>query len=564
MIQGDPPDAPSAELLPVRMLVEFAYCPRLFHLMHVQGRWTDNAFTEDGRNVHQRVDGEEDLLPLPSGDQGDEAPAVGRSVTLSSPRLGITGKMDLVQTAGDEAVPVEYKRGQVPDYSERSWEPERIQLMAQGLLLREAGYRCERGVLYFAASRTRVEIALDSNLLGRTLDLLAQAQASTEREEEPLPLDHSRKCQGCSLAGICLPDETQFLLGAGPHDEAGIRRLYPPRDDAQPLYVQEQGAMVGRTGDNLKVTKAKTTLLEAHLIDISQVVLCGSVQITASALHLCAEAGIPVVHLSMGHWFYGITQGMGLRNAYDRAAQFRQAANPGFCLKLAKAIVSAKGQNQRTLLRRNGRDLAEGTLENMANLLRQVGSAANLQELLGIEGLIARCYFGQFPQLLRPRNSDEFPFYMEGRNRRPPKDPVNACLSFLYALLAKECTVALLSVGLDPHWGFFHQPRHGRPALALDLMEEFRAVVADSAVISAINTGMLARNDFETNGVAWSLNAGGRKSLIKAFELRLDQLLTHPVFDYKISWRRVIFVQAQLLARVLRGELPGYPGIVTR
>ena len=567
MTEREPTGTPSAELLPVRMLVEFAYCPRLFHLMHVQGRWTDNAFTEDGRNVHERVDGEEDLLPLPSAapsEPGDPAPTVGRSISLSSQRWGLTGKMDLVETDGDEAVPVEYKRGQVPENPERSWEPERIQLMAQGLLLREAGYRCERGILYFAASRARIEIALDSVLLGRTQDLLAQAQACAARGDEPMPLDHSRKCQGCSLAGICLPDETQLLLGAGSHDEPGVRRLYPPRDDAQPLYVQEQGAMIGKTGDNLKVTKGKTTLLEAHLIDVSQVVVCGAVQITASALHLCAESGIPVIHLSMGHWFYGITQGMGLRNAFDRAAQFRQADSPAFCLKLAQAIVAAKGQNQRTLLRRNGRDLREGTLEDMAHLLKQVDHTANLQELLGIEGLIARSYFGQFPQMLRPRNQAEFPFDMEGRNRRPPKDPVNACLSFLYALLAKECTVALLSVGLDPHWGFFHQPRHGRPALALDLMEEFRAVVADSAVINAINTGMLAGSDFETNGVAWSLKTGGRKALIKAFELRLDQLITHPIFDYKISWRRVIFVQAQLLARVLRGELPVYPGIVTR
>jgi CRISPR-associated protein Cas1 len=330
------------------------------------------------------------------------------------------------------------------------------------------------------------------------------------------------------------------------------------------MYIQEQGATVGKTGENLKVTKAKATLLEAHLIDVSQVVLCGSVQITASALHLCAESGIPVVHLSMGHWFYGITQGMGLRNAYDRAAQFRQAAHPAFCLKLAQAFVAAKGQNQRTLLRRNGREMPERTLNDMAHLLKQVEQTANLQELLGIEGLIARNYFGQFPQMLRPKNPAEFPFDMDGRNRRPPKDPVNACLSFLYALLAKECTVALLAVGLDPHWGFFHQPRHGRPALALDLMEEFRAVVADSAVISAINTGMIGGDDFETNGAAWALKAGGRKSLIKAFELRMDQLITHPIFDYKISWRRVVFVQAQLLARVLRGELPAYIGIVTR
>ena len=546
------------------MLVEFAYCPRLFHLMHVQGRWADNAFTEDGRNVHQRVDDEVDLLPLPANDHPEEPPAVSRSISLSSLQWGLTGKLDLVETEGSEAVPVEYKRGPVPDNAERSWEPERVQLMAQGLLLREAGYRCEKGILYFAGSKTRVEIDLSDSLQQRTEELLALARASADQDQEPLPLDNSRKCQGCSLAGICLPDETSLLMGSVQGGDGVVRRLYPPRDDAQPMYVQEQGSTVGKTGENLKVTKGKATLLEAHLIDVSQVVLCGSIQITASALHLCAEAGIPVVHLSMGHWFYAITQGMGLRNAYDRAAQFRQAAHPGFCLKLAKAFVTAKGQNQRTLLRRNGREMAEGTLNDMAHLLKQVDKTLNIQELLGIEGLIARRYFGQFPQMLRPKDAGEFPFDMDGRNRRPPKDPVNACLSFLYALLAKECTVALLAVGLDPHWGFFHQPRHGRPALALDLMEEFRAVVADSAVINAINTGMIGGEDFETNGVAWSLKAGGRKSLIKAFELRMDQLITHPIFDYKVSWRRVVFVQAQLLARVLRGELPDYIGIVTR
>jgi CRISPR-associated protein Cas1 len=165
---------------------------------------------------------------------------------------------------------------------------------------------------------------------------------------------------------------------------------------------------------------------------------------------------------------------------------------------------------------------------------------------------------------LRPKEGEAFPFDMDGRNRRPPKDPVNACLSFAYALLVKECTVALMSVGLDPYWGFYHQPRHGRPALALDLMEEFRAVVADSAVITAINTGMVGSGSFESNGVSWALNAAGRKALIKSYELRMDQLITHPVFDYKTSWRRVVFVQAQLLARTLRGEIPTYPGIVTR
>ncbi len=582
--------------LTIDALHQFAYCPRRMHLMHVQGLWADNAFTEEGRNIHQRVDGEEDQLPVPTPGIAAERPVTSRSVSLSSIALGLSGKLDLVESSGADAIPVEYKRGQVPDNPERSWEPERVQLMAQGMLLREAGYRCARGVLYFEASRTRVEIALDEALEARTLLLLSQAQALVQCPEPPLPLDGSRKCQGCSLAGICLPDETLALRGMMPNggdrlptgdsdapsfsthvfprpgqeitpcscQDEGIRRLYPPRDDAQPLYVQEQGATLGKTGENLKVTKGKETLLEAHLIDVSQVVLCGSVQVTAAALHLCAERGIPIVHLSMGHWFYGVTAGLGLRNAYDRAAQFRRAADPAFCLGLAKAFVWAKGQNQRTLLRRNGRDVPNITLDDMASALKNVQEANNLQELLGIEGTIARHYFGAFPSMLRPRETMEFTFDMAGRNRRPPKDPVNACLSFTYALLAKECTVALLANGLEPHWGFFHQPRHGRPALSLDLMEEFRAVVADSAVLSAINTGMVGKSSFETNGVAWSLNAAGRKAIIKAFELRMDQLITHPIFDYRISWRRTLMLQAQILVRVLRGEIPSYTGIVTR
>ena len=552
------------ELLPVRMLVEYAYCPRLFHLMHVQARWADNAFTEEGRNVHQRVDNEEDQLPPPAPEGTAARPVVSRSVSLSSTVLGLIGKLDLVESAGQEAVPVEYKRGQVPDNPERSWEPERVQLMAQALLLREAGYHCERGVLYFEASRTRVEILLDTHLECRTVEFLRQAQALAEQPEAPLPLDNSRKCQGCSLSGICLPDETLALRGSAPHQDNGVRRLYPVRDDAQPLYVQEQGATLGKTGENLKVTKAKETLLEVHLIDVSQVVLCGSVQITAAALHLCAERGIPIVHLSMGHWFYGITAGLGLKNAFDRAAQFKRAEDPLFCLDLAKAIVLAKGQNQRTLLRRNGKNVPTTTLEDMATALKAVPNAKDLSELLGHEGIIARSYFGAFPSMLRPRESMNFTFTMEGRNRRPPKDPVNACLSFAYALLVKECTVALLANGLEPHWGFFHQPRHGRPALSLDLMEEFRAVVADSAVLSAINTGMVGQSSFETNGVAWSLNAQGRKAIIKSFELRMDQLITHPIFDYRISWRRTLMLQAQILVQVIHGEMPRYTGIVTR
>lgn len=564
-----------SDLLPVRMLNEYAYCPRLFHLMHVEGRWAENIYTEEGHEAHRRVDRLDHVLadprPAASADDaeadGEDAPAVARSVQLGSERLGISAKLDLVATAGDEAVPVDTKRGRPPNNPERCWEPERVQLMAQGLLLRENGYRTDHGVLYFAEARKRVEVLFTPELEARTLRLIDEARAAALSDILPDPLDDSPKCNGCSLSGICLPDETLALrhvapdpLSAGPQ---AVRRLYPPRMDALPLYVQEQGAFVGKRGEVLVVRKDSEELAKVRLKDLSQLVLCGNISISAQTIHLLCEAGVPVVHLSRGHWFYGVTMGTTLRNAYDRAAQFRHAADPSKALAMARAIVVAKGKNQRTVLGRNARPRPERVLTEMAVLIRKTQHAASLGELLGLEGAIAGKYFAQFGTLLRPRDM-EAEWSFDTRSRRPPRDPVNALLSFGYALLTKECTVALLGEGLDPWWGFYHQPRHGRPALALDLMEEFRPLVVDSAVLSAINTGMVGASDFLRSSAGCILKDGGRKAFIRAYESRLDQLATHPVFDYRCSWRSLIRVQARLIARWLRGDVPAYIGITMR
>lgn len=563
------------ELLPVRMLNEYTYCPRLYHLMHVEGRWADNVYTEEGRDVHRRVDRLDQVLPDPERDErerealagGDEPPVVSRSVTLGSERLGLVAKLDLVSTAGDEAVPVDTKRGRVPNNPERSWEPERVQLMAQGLLLREHGYRTDHGVLYFAGSRTRVDVPFTPELEARTLRLIDEATAAMRRTTIPDPLEDSPKCNGCSLSAICLPDETLALRAAPPQPAAAgrdaVRRLYPPREDALPLYVQEQGARVGKRGSQLVVTKGDDELGKARLKDVSQLVLCGNISVSAQTVQILCEASIPVVHLSRGHWFYGVTQGITLRNAYDRAAQFRAAEEPGRTLALARAIVAAKGSNQRTLLARNARPRPTEVLVEIARDLKRLEHVHSMDALRGFEGSIAARYFAHFARLLRPRDFDaEWDF--DGRNRRPPRDPVNALLSFGYALLAKECTVALLAEGLDPWWGLYHQPRHGRPALALDLMEEFRPVVVDSAVITAVNTGMVSARDFTRSKAACVLDASGRKAFIRAFEARLAELVTHPVFQYRCSWRSMIRLQARLISRWLRGDVPAYVGITTR
>jgi len=592
MIQSNSP-AIRENPLPLRMLNEYAYCPRLFHLMHVEGRWADNVYTVEGRHVHRRVDRIDHALPNAQEQQeqkptttptGDEPPTITRSVPLGSATLGLTAKLDLVSCDGQEAVPVETKRGRVPNNEQRSYEPERVQLMAQGLLLREHGYQCDHGVLYFAGSRTRVDIPFTDELETRTRQLLEQAHEASASTTLPEPLNDSPKCRGCSLAGICLPDETLTLRALeieggqsdtpplkprhhadGDENPSAIRRLYPARPDATPLYVQEQGAYVGKSGKTLIVRKQGEQLAQAKLKDTSQLVLCGNIQVSTQTLHLMCEANIPVIYLSTGMWFYGLTHGITLRNAYDRAAQFAVAGQRDRCLSFAQRLIADKAANQRTILRRNARSSPKLalTLRDIDDLVARIEPIQSIESLLGIEGAIAAKYFQQFGDTLKGTDFDAN-WEFKNRNRRPPRDPVNAMLSFAYALLSKECTVALLGEGLDPWWGLYHRPRHGRPALALDMMEPFRPVVADSAVITAINTGMVKHRHFEHAAAACILQSAGRKALIRAYEARLDQLITHPIFDYRCSWRSVIRLQARLLARWLRGDIPRFDNVVTR
>jgi CRISPR-associated protein Cas1 len=219
-------------------------------------------------------------------------------------------------------------------------------------------------------------------------------------------------------------------------------------------------------------------------------------------------------------------------------------------------------------------------LQFLKALTIDVNGVKSLEQLLGIEGIAARTYFEHFSGMIKigrkedplraPWDGDDeevpdwLSFDFKGRNRRPPRDPVNALLSLGYSLLAKDLTVTCAGVGLDPYLGFYHQPRFGRPALALDLMEPFRALIVDSAVLSAINQRMVQPQHFVSAGNAVALTPDGRKAFFRAYEQRMDQLVTHPVFSYRVSYRRVLEIQVRLLARLLMGEIWQYPSFVTR
>lgn len=585
------------DYLPARMVNEFVYCPRLFFYEWVDGVFRDSVDTVEGKFQHKRVDAKASELPKPE-DVGEER-VESRSVTLSSEEHRVIAKIDLVEAEDGLVTPVDYKHGH-PKQTETGldlWPSDRIQLAVQGLVLRENGYRCEEGVAYYIRTRQRVRVAFDERLMCETAELIMQAWQLARAGQIPPPLADSPKCPGCSLVGICLPDETNTLRGGAPsdfapsrgaaavqltlfgaacdaagnsRDPAEVRQLIVPRDDLRPLYLNAQGLRVGKSGDILQIREKDELKQEVRIGEICQVNLMGNIQVSTQAIQSLCEAAKPICYFSQGGWFYGITTGLNSKNIFLRRAQFRLAEEEWFQLALARRLVAGKIRNQRTMLQRNHLEPDARSLAALKQLYEQAERAASIEQLLGIEGNGARIYFGDFTGMIKPEQdgngkaAQQFSFEFAGRNRRPPRDAVNAMLSLGYSLLAKDFTIACYAVGFDPYLGFYHQPRFGRPALALDLMEPFRPLVVDSAVLTAINTRMVTPQDFIQAGPAVALTPSGRKGFFRAYELKMDTLVTHPVFEYRVSYRRLLEIQARLLGRQLEGEIGEYPVFVTR
>lgn len=550
--------------LPARMVNEYAYCPRLAYLEWVQGEWAESSDTVQGSHIHKRVDQAKGQLPEPSIEEFPKMHA--SAVTLQSTKLGLVAKLDLIESDGELMVPVDYKRGKRPHVDKGAYDPERIQVCLQGMLLEEEGYKSRYGVLYFAASKERVRVDFDNDLNLKTQSAINGMRMIAEGGHIPPPLEDSPKCPRCSLVGICMPDEVNFLKKGG----QSPRPLAVRREDAMPVYVQASHAKVTKKGERLEITVDDNTVSHARLIDTSQLVLMGNVYLTTPALHELMRRDIPVSWYSYGGWFMGHSIGVGHKNVEIRTAQYRASFDDSQCLFLAKGWIVAKIHNSRVMLRRNWRDgkAPEELMRALKNDIDKVRRAKNLEQLLGIEGSAAARYFGAFSQLIKQDPSDqpnqEFDFDFNGRNRRPPRDPVNALLSFAYALLTRSWTHALSAVGLDPYRGFYHQPRYGRPSLALDMMEPFRPLVADSVVITAINNRQVRATDFIRAGGGVALTPDGRKRFIGVFEKRLMQDVTHPLFGYRISYRRLQEIQSRLLGRYLLGELDDNPNIQVR
>ena len=558
VVMSDPEWSEVPHLVPARMVNEFVYCRRLFHLEWVHQLWADNEFTVDGRWQHRVVDQPSGAVPAADDSAADLKRAT--SVSLSSDRLGLVGKADVLEGKDGAVVPIEVKRGRARSAEEPVALPERVQLCVIGLLLRDAGYRCDEGVVFFAESRQRVAVPFEDEFVSATLRYVKELRHAAENPIAPPPTEDTWKCNGCSLAGICLPDEVVFLR----HDRVSPpRKLVPSDDAARPLYVTEPGSYVRKSGGRVEVTRNREVMSSVRLIDVSQLCIYGNVQVSTQLVRELMARGIPVMWFSGGGWFQGITEGLPGKNVELRRRQYMKAEAGS--LDIARWMIEGKIRNSRTILRRNTRDRDREALDGLRRLAVRSAKAQDVPQLLGFEGAAARTYFGQFPAMLRgPEALPGGAFSMAGRNRRPPADPINCLLSYCYSLLVKDCVATLRSLGFDPYLGFLHRPRFGRPALALDLAEEFRPVIAESVVLTAVTTREIRPSHFEVKAGGVSLTADGRRVVLGIHERRMETEIEHPIFGYKATWRRILEVQARLLAALLMEEIDQYPPMVVR
>lgn len=596
------------ELWPARGVAEHAYCPRLFYYMTVEGIFAPSADTELGKRTHRRVD--RPSVATPDGrldpkrpgrkaaeefeeDASDpDRPRSVRSLVLTSERIGLTATLDLAEINGDIAIPIEYRKGRprrngggqvaeaIDDMMEEPrrlpapepWPTDRVQLGLQVLLLEDAGYTVPEAYLYYAAEQLRLRVEVDGALRRDAIAELEAAKRTAEGDRPP-PLVNDPRCPRCSLQPICLPDEinhqrlTALSADGRPVDmKPTPRKLWPPRDDGIHVVLQREGVRVGVRGQSVRITdKDGSVVRDLPLANVESLAVVGPVQLSTQALAVFAEQEVPVAFLTAAGRVTAMMDPLGPTSAAVRAAQVRVFDQPEKALELARAITVAKIANQRTLLMRNHADLPSRVAADLQESIDAAGRAATMDELRGHEGNAAAIYFRHFAGMFKEGVTKiASRFDANGRQRRPPPDPINAVLSFGYSMLTNECTAACRLASLEPTIGALHATRPGRPAMSLDLVEPFRPLIADSVAISAFNRGELSEGHFLDTASGCALTDAGRKAFFAAYGRRMDTEVTHPVFAYRLSYRRMLMLHARLIAAWLLGEVPTLAFLTTR
>ncbi|MCC6328791.1 MAG: type I-MYXAN CRISPR-associated endonuclease Cas1 [Acidobacteria bacterium] len=554
--------------LSVHSLHALAYCERLFFLEEVERVRVADDRVYAGRTLHvaiERDEPDDDVLTL----------------NLESEIYGLIGKVDCIRRRDGQIIPYEHKRGRSArdkDGKPEAWTSDRLQIIAYALLAEEhAGEPILEGRVRYHADNVTVRVAVDENARADFEAHLNRARELQGSIERPPVTPNERLCVKCSLAPVCLPEEARLAERLGNEEKSGsadlsnsesfgnhrsaipnpkseILRLFPAEDDRKILHVLTNGAKVGRKGDRLEIWSPETEEKDHYPVqDIGQIVLHGFAQISTQALRLCADRNVGVHWVTYGGRYMGAWTS-GTNSVQRRIRQYQALTNPEFCLVLARRLAEAKIRGQLSFLlrasRESGREIADvkNSIGTIRKLLSPMSRAASVDKLRGYEGGIGAAYFKAMPHLI----IDEVGAAMKpgGRNRRPPRDRCNALLSYGYALLLKDVTNAILTVGLDPSLGFYHTPRSQAHPLALDLMELFRVPLVDLPVVASINRRQW--NEFEDFTVAGNqvwLSEAGRKKFIQIYERRKADQWKHPVIGYSLSYSRHLELEVRLLEK---------------
>ena len=532
------------ETIRVSALHALAYCPRLYYLEEVEELYTQDAAVFAGRRLHAELEKKEDE------DWED--------LFLTSEELGLRGRVDALRTRDGQTIPYEHKRGRChrdENKQPQAWSSDRLQILAYCYLIESAlGIKVTEGRIRYHADNVLVHVPFDDEGKRAVENAIALAQQIRTSTHRPPVTENERLCTRCSLSPVCLPEEARLVN----NQEWQPIRLFPQDDEREILHILEPGTRVGRTGEQIKITRKDKPLEKVPAQQVGQIVLHSFSQISTQALHFCAYQGIGIHFISGGGRYVGSfdnRQG----SIQRRIRQYEALSNPEFCLSLAKKLVNCRGQGQRKFLMRSRRSkkLKSAKLDNniqqIQAIVQQIPQITSIESLLGIEGKIAALYFGALPCILSADIPPQMRF--NGRNRRPPKDRFNALLSFGYSLLIKDVMNSILSVGLEPALGFYHQPRSQAAPLALDLMEIFRVPLVDMIVVASINRQQWNVNeDYEIRGEQVWLSETGRRKFVALYEQRKQETWKHPVTKYSLTYRRLLELEVRLLEKEWTGE----------
>lgn len=524
--------------IPISTVLHTAFCPRRTWL-EAAGEKSDSVQLHYGTIKHERLD-----------DPTSSRPGEQRARQVHSSALGVHGRCDLIRQVDDGIEVIETKSTPVRWKAEVT-DAQRVQLALQTICLEEAGEHVVSSAVWFSDHRKRVPVEIDTDLRARATELVRETREICESVTAPPPLIDDRRCAKCSHLSICLPDERQLV-------EVDVRRVHASNPDASIVHLVQPGARASIKDGRLVVRYRGEEIGSVPIERVAGVVVYGNVDISSALIRELHWQDRSIVWCSGTGRVYGWSQSGAGPNGLQRVKQ-HLASDQGN-LPLIREIISAKIANQATLLRRN----SSADVSELRRLQTDALKARTQGELFGIEGLAAARYFSEFAGMLKSRTPSSWLASWPGRTGHHAIDPINALLNYAYGILLSDVVRAIVATGLDPHAGFLHSSSRNKPALALDLMEEFRAPVADSCVLAAINGGTLKESDLSNITGEIRLTPTGRKKLVQAYEQRAQTEFQHPLFGYSVSWRRAMEVQARLVLGVIDGTQLEYRGIKTR